>query len=185
MLGIYTAVSTLHWMIRALMVIVFFSPLLVVEAQEIFLLLVVQTWSVALAIHGLRRWGVGPAINANAASARQFSIGTFAFLTGVIACGVAIWRYMPNLNPNGWISLASWNCMALGCATSAWCMIHLTWRWPWRFLLASGIAVIAATPPAMLDWLLLSFCNETVGWPPEFAGLGTLGIAFERPLLTW
>ena len=185
LLGTYAAVSKLHWMLRALMVIMLFSPLLVVDAEEMFLLFVIQTWAVALSIHGLRRFGVGPAIGGDRGSVRQFSIGAFAFLTLVVACGVAVWRYLPALNVNGWISLASWNWMAVGCAASAWCFINLEWRPHWRLLLAFGITVTAATPPAMLDWLLVSFSDETIGWPPEFAGWGLFGTVLSRPVVTW
>lgn len=172
-------------MVRTLLVVAVYSPLLMVNAAELFLLFVVQTWCAALSVRGLQACGVGSSSSPGDVTRRGYSIGAVLFATGLVAGGVAVWQITPAVNIEGWVSLVSCGWMLVGCVAGSWWLLHSKMRWYSRATVAMIATIIGATVPAMFDWLLVSFGTDTISWPPEFSAAVLWGYSVSRPIVSW
>ena len=142
-------------MLRALIPVAAYSPLLIIGAEEIFLLALLQTWLIGWLTNLLqRRTETGSVQAAKKPHAKhRFSIGTLLFLTGLAAGFVVLWKVIPALNVTAWISLVACGAAVVSFAVSGWLVVNLAWRWYWRIPLALAITLAFATLPVCFDWL--------------------------------
>jgi hypothetical protein len=174
-------------MLRALIPVAGYWPLLLIGAEEIFLLALLQTWLIGSLISLLRgRTGSG-SIQApdTPKSKHRFSIGTMLFVTGAAAGFVVLWKVMPALNAAAWISLACCGTAVVSFAVCGWLMVNLAWRWYWRIPLALLIALVFATLPALFDWLFWSLFHEELFWPPDVSAMGIFFVPEDKPTFEW
>jgi len=146
--------------------------LLLVGAEEIFLIFVLQTWLTGWLVGVMRGFGIGSTRVDIKWLPNRFSIGSMLFLTGVSAGAIVLWQVMPTLNRAAWVSLIVCGLAMVSFAVSGWLVVNLAWRWYWRISLALALALAFSTLPACFDWLVLSLFKNAIYWPPDFTYIG-------------
>ena len=185
LLGYFIAVWRQPWMLRALLVVAVYSPLLMIGAAEGFLVFVLQTWLIGRLVGVMRNFGVGSIRVSEKWQANRFSIGTILFLTGVSAGAIVLWQVMPTLNVAAWVSMAVCGSAVISFAVSSWLLMYLAWQWYWRIPLAFAISLVVATLPVCFDWLVLSLFESELYWPPDLTAINIFYTRPNAPALEW
>jgi hypothetical protein len=192
-LALWAAASPCHWFIRATVVLVALSPMLLVPAYEPIVAFALQCLVVACGVFAYR-WRLDSHLdkdhqNPNGQLRRpsgfRFSLSSFLLLVVFAAVAIAIIVRLPPLNLYAWSSVVAVGALC-GVATliAAWMFASSRkWlAWPIGLILCAGLGAILWG----LDWFAYSIVKQ-LDWPP--AGPSSIANRMlgtrEPPVLVW
>lgn len=188
--GVWAATSRLHWFVRAVAVLGILSPLLIAQALEPFLTLLVEATTIATGVvlwRVMQQWRHnGLTFVERIKTSTQFTVAAILLTIGLSAIVLAVGVYMPELNWNAWQSMLLIGVGSGLCVWFAQLGVHARVRS--RILCPALVVggILVAIPIAWFDWFVPSLVGWA-GWPPEsISGVGFLGIFDEeRPVVAW
>ena len=192
LVALWAATSRRHWFLRVAAVLAFLSPLLMVPANELFLLGIIESASIAVVLFVVRWWRVvrherAGTIWISAFFRAQlplirFSLTSLLLTTLLVAGGTWLGLNLPQLN------LDAWSSVALMGATSAVAVLvgagSLTARrksiaWP----IGIALCIFVGGLMAWFDSFVPSITHFQ-GWPPEQTMVSMIPPA-SRPVASW
>jgi hypothetical protein len=189
--SLWAATSPRHWFVRAAVLLVFLSPLLLVPAYELFVVFLIEGVVVAGGVK-LYRWRMnrharGDRDTTTELSARatsvQFSLSTLLLVTILVAVGIPIAVRLPFLTAQAWGSVALDGTLC-GVATllAAWMFVsRRKWiAWPLCIALCGALGIILCFTDSFIYGLV--YAQE---WPLRLPTLPNIYGREERTVLVW
>lgn len=184
------------WLVRASLMAVVLSPLLLADIAEPFAILLLEA---ATVFAGLYLWGIWKtregtghsrvpqqSLPSTWSTGARVSLTSLLLATGIAAVLFAVAAATPELNAKAWTSMVLIGCCAGLCTLIARGAVRS--RAHCLLVVSAALAgsVLLAVPLAFFDWFVPSLVGWA-GWPPEsIPSVGFLGIGNEeRPIGLW